>query len=857
VDGRPIQVVDLPPSRVLRSIEATGFDVETRESEARRIVAERARAPFDLAEEHPFRATLVRVDELEHLLLLEAHHIACDGWSLALIQRQLTTIYRATLAGVDAKLARPALQYADYAVWQRETIANAALERLLAYWRAQLGDGLEPLDLPTDFPRGAPTFSGVRRSLEMAPDFSARLKSVALATGATPHMIVLAAFATVLHRYTGRQSVVIGSNVAARSESDLDDVVGYFNKTLPMRIDFAGDPTFEELLVRVRATCLGAYDHQEIPIEQLGLELKSLFDVVLTAQLEAPSPFALEGVRVEPYGVDLGATKFDLTLFTSDAGGSLRLMLRARSELWRSESAERWLGHVGAALLAAVTDPSLRTDSLPILTEAERRELAAWNATDVDSGTSTVAALIDAVVARSPQGVALVCGDERVTYEELAQRADRLAARLFDAGIRADDVVGLLLERSVDALVAVLAIWRAGAAYAPMGCDAPPLRIAEQLEAIACRHVVTNGAAARLAPAGVRAILVDGDDAPFVVSPLPLPASLDAASLAYVLFTSGTSGVPKAVGVTHANLANYVRAMSRVFADVPATASDESSHADLRFATVSTFAADLGNTAIFPALCAGGTLHVVPFDVATDAARFATYVRAERIDVLKITPSHMQALLAATLASERATLLPARWLVLGGERFGWELAEMLEAARAGSACRILNHYGPTETTVGALTFELTAASADAARALGAQSVPVGRPLANLSAHVCDANGGTLPVGIPGELRLAGAGVSRGYLNDPELTARRFVPFAGYGRAYRTGDRVRRLPTGDIEFIERTDTQVKLRGFRIELGDVERALATLPGVAQVAVVLRADEAGAEPALVAFVVAHLGA
>jgi amino acid adenylation domain-containing protein len=873
-DGHATLIIDPPaPVRISRVDVSTAHD---REREAERLVREAARTTIDLANEASFRITLFKLADDDHVLLMETHHIVVDGWSLGLMYRELAEAYAAARGGRAPALPPVALQFGDFAAWQREQLAGARLDELLTFWRAQLGDAAnEPLALPTDVARpSTPTFAGAHETIVLPAATVQAMKQLGKSSDATVYMVLLAAYATVLHRYTGRENVLIGSGSAGRTH-ETEGIVGYLNNTLVQRAEFTGDPTFADLLSRVRTSALGAYDHQEIPLEKLVLELRQgqerlshapLFEVVLTMQDTIGGAMSFENVSVEPFGIDFGATKFDITLLVAERGDEIGLRAQYRSDLFTPETMRRFLGHVRAVIEAAAARPETRISALPMVTPAERAQLDQWNATAVDEGpAATLVALFEAQATRvgnrpavvapraSATAAGSVAGTLVLTYAELEARGNQLAHHLRAAGVHPNTPVGLLCDRSADAIVGLLGILKSGGAYMPLSIDAPANRIAQQLSESGARIVVTTMAFADRLPSTSTAVVFDREADAVMLGALPTAAPAAVATpddLAYVLYTSGSTGTPKGVAVTHANAVHYARAISRVFADCPAQQAGDGFAAldGWRFGMASTLAADLGNTSLLPALLAGATLHVLGKEVTTEPNRFAEYTAAHQLDVLKITPNHLAALTGGKTGSELAALLPRKWLVLGGEALRLDVARALVGA---NACRVLNHYGPTETTVGVCTFAVTAASLRDIEPLGAQTVPIGAPLANTHAYVADANLSEQPIGIPGELLLGGAGVARGYLERADLTAERFVMFRGE-RVYRTGDRARRLPSGVIEFLGRTDSQVKVRGFRVELGEIEQVLRQHPGVAQGVVVLR-DEPASEPRLVAYATA----
>ncbi len=843
-NGAVMQIVAAERRVDLRVTDLGGLEPAARDIEILRLTREEAATAFDLTRDLLLRGQLLRAGKDEHVLILSTHHIASDGWSGAIMFRDLFTLYEAFRTGLAPDLPELPIQYGDFAAWQRDELQGARLDERLNYWRQQLRGPLPLLELPTDRPRPISAgFKGNSDGGTLPSDLSEAIRQLGRAHGATPYMVILAAIQTLLHRYSGQDDIIVGSPIAGRERAETEGLIGYFANTLVLRSRFDDDPSFQILLSRVRETCLGAFDHQEMPLERLMLELRNdeaireggLFRVVLTQLDDTPHAMALPGLLVDGMGAGNETVKFDFTFFMGERPTGLLLAVAFRTELFDSERVERLLGHLETLLTGAVADPALPVSRLPLLTPAEAAELAAGNATAQSLGApTTMAALLAAAATRRPATPAIVCGGDELTWGELLARASQLAHHLQAQGVGPEVPVGLGLERSADLVVGMLGILLSGGAYVPLLPELPPARLLQQLAASGARVVVTVAAHRAHFPADVALCCLDTDAAQLAARPAtPPPCAATPDTLAYVLFTSGSTGTPKGVAVTHANLVHYTRAIAAVLG-LPLDGTGTA----WQCGTVSTLAADLGYTSVFPSLVSGGTLHVLPTDVGLDAARFQAYLAAHPLDLLKITPSHFQALAGPEFAPEH---LPRRWLVLGGEPCPWSL---VDAVRAHSPVRVLNHYGPTETTVGATTFEVGPTDVSA---WAPATVPIGRPLPNVTADVLDARQQLVPLGVPGELWLGGAGVARGYLGREDLTQERFVGPAGR-RRYRTGDRVRRLPTGDIEFLGRFDTQVKVRGHRVELGEIEAVLARHPAVAQAVVLLHAE------ALVAYVVAR---
>ncbi|WP_203854785.1 non-ribosomal peptide synthetase, partial [Dactylosporangium siamense] len=837
-EGRPYQVVDEPGG-----VELVVEDCSAAAAEA--WVAADAVRPFDLAAGPLLRARLLRLGPADHVLSLCSHHVVSDEWSVALLRRELEALY----SGVE--LAPLPVQYADFAVWQRQWLTGPVLARQLDYWRDRLA-GAPELRIPADRPRPPVRSSaGARVEFDVPPGVADGLRAVAHDAGATTFMALFSAYAVLLGQYAGQDDIVVGTPIANRNRAEIEDLIGFFVNTLVLRADLSGDPTFAELVGRVRQVALGAYRHQDLPFEQLvdamGAERDRsrtpIFQVLFNYnQGDAAGPAA--GITLAKFATPV-SVKFDLRLVFDDVDGVLSGAIEYSTALFDAATVRRLVERLGTLLAAVAADPAARLSALPRMSPGERGELTEWNAATVPvppaGGTHRL-------VAAGP-GTAVVAGGITLTYGELDERANRLAHHLRGLGVGPETVVGLCAT-GAELVVAVLAVWKAGGAYLPLDPAYPAHRLSFMLADSRAALVVGSRAALDELPGGrLRTLALDDPlvEAALAAEPAAAPdVAVHPDQAAYVIYTSGSTGRPKGVWVTHRGLVNYVHAVAG-----PARLGGAGRH----YLLLQPAATDFGNTTLFVCLATGGTLHLPGPGVAGDADAVAGYLAEHRIDYLKIVPSHL-----AALAGRRgaAALLPARTLVLGGEAAPAALVAELLAA-AGVRVAVVNHYGPTETTIGV-----------AATVLGAGPVPLGHALPNVRLHVADPALGLVPVGAIGELHVAGPALARCYGGRPDLTAERFVadPFAADGsRMYRTGDRVRRRNDGRIEFLGRADQQVKIRGFRVETGEVERTLLERPDIAAAAVVARTDgdetrlvaylvPAGADLASVADLRAHLG-
>ncbi|MFC8452110.1 amino acid adenylation domain-containing protein [Kitasatospora sp. NPDC057223] len=857
--GDPVQIVDPAGPVDFTLTDLTGGpDAGAR---ARGLVDELARRPFDLADGHPLRATLIRTAPQDHLLVLTLHHIAFDAWSTNVYLRDLDLAYRALAAGDPSPHTPQPVHYADFAVWQREQQQAGRLDHQLAYWRDRLG-GLTPVELPTDRVRSAVRDArGGNVVVEVAPETGRALTELAGRHGATPFMVMLAAFQVLLRRYTGRDDLAVGTPVAGRTRQETEDLVGFFTNNLVIRSDLGGNPVFTDLLEQVRGAVLDAFAHQDVPFEHLvdalrpqrDLSRNPLFQVMFEHQHLAGIPDRLGAVAVEAVRAGLEIAKFDLTVTVKERGGRMYCWFEYASALFDRETVERLAGHYLTLIGSVAAAPGARIGDLAVLTGDERHHaLTTW----ADPGAARAAVLdpeqehglsvpelFARQVRRAPDAIAVVFGDQQVSYAELDARADRFAARLRSLGVTAETVVGSCLERGVEAVVVLLAVLRAGGVYVPFDPQHPAERLDLMLADAGPELVVTTGAFAGRLTGAHRLVLADAEDDGPAAAPeagSPAPAVTRPGNLAYVIYTSGSTGRPKGVMIEHRSYAHHCR----VIADAYGIAPGE------RVALLSALTFDVAMDQIAATLVAGATV-VVADPVFWTPAELPARLAEHGVTVLEITPSYYR----AVLESPDLHLLRSLKLM----NVGSDVVTGLDArrwAQTGLPARFLCNYGPTEATVTCLLHPVPEVPAEGD---AAGTLPLGRPVPGTRAHILDADLRPVPVGVPGELYLGGVRLARGYHRRPDLTAERFVPdpFAAEPgrRLYRTGDLTRHRPDGTIEFLGRIDHQVKVRGLRIELGEIEAALARHPAL-QEAVVTAPQTAPGERRLAAYLVARPG-
>ncbi len=790
------------------------------------------------------RAFFFELDQERSVLLFSLSTLCADAGSLQVLMNELAAIYHGSQHDLPE-----AFRYVQFAQWQADLLESDEVDAKQGreFWTKQIANSLPALPLPSEKKSRDAQFQAQRFALPLSKELAGLVLN-----HSEPRSVLFAAWQSLLYRLSGQNPFTAGFFADNREYEELQTSIGCFGRTLPLVVRIESTFTFADVLRRTEDAVRDAVAVQEYFVPEaigLGDDLTSFGYHDLGASRGAAGVhFTLERVQVV-------SERFKLRLHVVRRGSELTLEFHYDAARFERSAVERLAGYYQNLLKAALANPATPVSHLPLLSEAERRQLLVeWNQTAAAyPANSSLHELFQQQAARAPDRIAVRCAEQALTYRELNERANQLAHYLRKQGVGPDARVGLCLDRSTSLMIAVLGILKAGGAYVPLNADNPPARLKQQLEG--AKALITESKLLPNLPdlggqeCPSHTIVIDRDEKLWASEPKSDPAvNTNPENLVYVIFTSGSTGVPKGVAVRHRNLVNYSDFISKKL-------SLNKYPEGLQFATVSTLGADLGNTCIYPALISGGSLHILPHETATDPQQFASYTSQYPIDVLKIVPSHLSALLQSA-SDEAGKLLPRKCLVTGGEALTPKLLEKITSLNP--SCEILNHYGPTETTVGSLTLELK--SYDWKNA-GLATIPIGRPIQNTQAYILDQNLEPVPVGVTGELYIAGAGVTAGYLGQPERTAERFVknPFSDDPNAdskmYRTGDLARYGADGNIEFLGRGDDQVKIRGFRIELGEIEAVLAQHPAVKQAVVLARATDSNNEDKrLLAYVVLH---
>ncbi|HEY6807133.1 MAG TPA: amino acid adenylation domain-containing protein [Pyrinomonadaceae bacterium] len=862
IDGRSIQLINESESFDLPLVDLTDTPLESRRQVAFQFATDESRRAFDLAHGPLLRATLLRLSDEDHVLLLTVHHIVSDGWSTGVLIHELTTFYKAYATDSVPVLEALPIQYADYAEWQREWLQGEQLEEQLGYWRKQLSGATSILELPTDHPRPANrTYQGGRLHFTFSKELTTGLKELSRSEGATLFMVLVAGFQTLLQRYTQQIEVSIGTPVAGRTRRETEGLIGFFVNTLVLRTNFSGEPSFLELLKQVREVCLSAYAHQEVPFEKLVEELEverslshtPLFQVMLALQNMALPVVSLGELELEVMETEHGTTQFDLVLFLTEAEEELVGRLEYSEDLFEEETVQRMVGQFERLLEAVVKEPEERVIRLKLLSTAEREELVEkWNDTAVSFGPErTVVSEFEQQVEARGEAIAVVCGGEEVSYAELNRRANQIGRYLQGKGVGAETIVGVCLERSVEMVAVLLGILKAGGAYLPLDPEYPAERLrymvadagvqlvlSEELQISDFRFQIDAQRQNNLKAVEWVAIREAGISAERDEN---LETEIDGANLAYVIYTSGSTGQPKGVLIEHRGFVNFALTMKERLGFEPGQRI-------LKFASLSF---DASVVQIFPALLGGAAVAIDP-----SVTKLSNDELLSLSDRLKLTHLDLPAAFwrqwVDDMTRRNVTLGGSlRVFMTGGEKLPVE--SLVKWSRLVQRPMVfVNSYGPTETTVAA-TVHIT--SSIEASGLEGSHVTIGRPIANVQIYLLDHNLQPVPLGVAGELYIGGAGIGRGYHNRPDLTAEKFIPNP-YSKKpgellYRTGDLARYLPNGDVDFLGRKDEQVKIRGFRVELGEIEALLRKHPAVREVVVAAR-EYQGGDKRLVAYCV-----
>ncbi|WP_445243564.1 MULTISPECIES: amino acid adenylation domain-containing protein [unclassified Microcoleus] len=853
VDGQPVQVVGQQFNFGLQVLDLQKLAKTEREEKVKQLAAEEASKPFDLTKGPLLRASLLQLEAEEYVLLLTLHHIIFDGWSIGVFLQELAALYEAFLMAKPSPLPELSIQYADFAIWQREWLAGdslrdsfaSRLQTQLNYWKKQLSGAPPLLELPADRPRPpAQTYRGAKESFLIPKTLTEALKKLSRQENVTLFMTLLAAFKTLLYRYTGQADIPVGSPIANRNRAEIQGLIGFFVNTLVLRTDLSGALTFRQLLDRIRKVSLEAYAHQDLPFEKLVEELQPdrnlsynpLFQVAFVLQTAPVAAESIAGLNLTLLDVDNQTAKVDLTLYLEEKQEEIYGQFEYSTDLFDAATINRMAGHFITLLGGIAANPERRIEELPLLGEKERHQLLVeWNDTRADySSDPCIHQLFEAQVERTPDAIAVVFEDQKLTYRELNERANQLAHYLQKLGVKPEVLVGICVERSLEMAIGILGILKAGGAYVPLDPGYPPERLAFMLKDAQTPVLLTQKHLVEKLPfAGTSAICLDADwQAIARQSEENLTVAVTAENLAYVIYTSGSTGKPKGAANTHRGICNRLLWMQDAY---ELTASD-------RVLQKTPFSFDVSVWELFWPLLTGARLIIARPEGHREGFYLVELIARQQITTLHFVPSMLQLFLEEPGLDSCHCL---KRVITSGEALSFELQERFFNRLNAE---LHNLYGPTEAAVDVSFWACT-------RQRYPGIVPIGRPIANTQLYILDRYLQPLPIGVPGELHIGGAGLARGYLNRPELTAEKFIPnpFSNSpdARLYKTGDRARYLPDGNIEYLGRIDSQVKIRGYRIELGEIEETLRQHSAVRDAVAIARDDGSG-NKRLVAYVV-----
>lgn len=855
VDGTARQIV-LPELQLTLPVVdlCAETDGAVREQLAHRLTAQEAAIPFNLATGPLIRARLLKLAEQEHILLFTLHHIVSDGWSMGVLAREVALLYEAHVGGQGAPLpALPALpvQYADFAHWQRQRLRGEMLDTQLAYWKKHLADAPTLLALPTDRPRPSVQTHASKSHHFVIPEATATaLQALNRQARSTLFMTLASTFNVLLARYSGQTDICIGTPIANRNVHEIEALIGFFVNTLVLRTRLEGNPTFRALLRQVRANALAAYAHQDIPFEQLVETLKPerhashapLFQVMLVLQNMPMQALTLPGLTIEPLRVESTSAIFDLTLEIVEQNNQLQAFLEYNSDLFNADTIERMSVHFVSLLDAIAANPDCPVQELVFLSEQDQIQLlSTWNDTVTPYPEMSIQQLIEAQVIRTPDKAAIQFGSRTLTYREMNARANQLARHLRELGVGPETLVGICVERSLEMVIGLLGILKAGGAYVPLDPANPPDRLAYILDDACPKILLTQQALLEKMPARQHVMCLDGEDDILAQHGQDNPAHITLPDhLAYIIYTSGSTGKPKGTLNTHRNVVNHT------FAYIKYTHLNQDDRM-IQFASINF---DASVEELFHSISIGATMVIRPVEFMGAGAEFSNWVEQQRISLLNLPTSLWQEWVHAL--EERSAHLPScvRAVVLGGEKVQAETYRRWQEQPERQAVLWINSYGPTEATITASSF-----TGDANTVSRYAEIPIGRPLMNYSIYLLDPQLNPVPIGVSGELHIAGDGLARGYHRQPDLTADKFIPdpFSRVpgARMYKSGDLACHLTDGNIEYRGRIDHQFKIRGYRIEPGEIEAALTALPQVRDAIVLVREDVPGNQQ-LVAYLV-----
>ncbi|MEH2199893.1 non-ribosomal peptide synthetase [Nostoc sp.] len=851
-ENKPVQVIAPSLKLTLPVLNLQELPETERETQVLQLVKNEVQQLFDLEQGSLLRSSLVQLGENEYVLLLSVHHIAFDGWSEGILWRELTALYKAFSTGKPSPLPELPIQYADFAVWQRQWLQGQVMDTQLNYWKQQLAGAPPLLELPTDRVRPPiQTNRGGIKHFQLDDPLTQKLKSLSEKSGATLFMTLLTGFVILLSRYSNQQDILVGSPIANRNRSEIEAIIGFFVNILVLRTDVSGNPSFWELLQRVRQVGIEAYSHQDVPFEQVvealqperNLNYSPLFQVMFVLLNTPPGKLELPGLSVTPLEIETPTSKFDLTLLMTETEQGLSGSLEYNLDLFEEATITRMVGHFITLLEGIVANPEERISQLPLLTQSEQHQLVEWNDSQAKYPTDKcIHQLFEEQVQSTPDAVAVVFDNQQLTYRQLNTRANQLAHYLQSLGVKPETLVGLCVKRSLEMIVGLLGILKAGGAYLPLDPDYPSDRLTYMLNDSQAGVLLTQEKLlATLPEHTAHTICLDTDWENISKESRDNPVTDSTTdNLAYVIYTSGSTGQPKGTLVNHSNLV-------RLFAATDAWYHFNGEDVWTMFHSI---AFDFSVWEIWGALLYGGRLVIVPYLVTRSPESFYKLLCQEKVTVLNQTPSAFRQLIQVEQSGITAGDLNLRLVIFGGEALEIKSLQPWFERHGDTTPQLVNMYGITETTVHVTYRPLSKAD------LQRTASVIGRPLPDLQVYVLDEYKQPLPIGVPGEIYVGGAGVTRGYLNRPELTAERFIanPLGDnpQARLYKTGDLGRYLPNGELEYLGRIDNQVKIRGFRIELGEIEAILATHPDVWETVVVVREDEPG-DKRLVAYVVA----